>query len=88
MKGPLGWGILCYHNNFEYEVGHAVCRESKEMFSYRMRKGTSVAYSGNRYTGNVTCGTSAVSVKECELELSTSQFCPDEELVVDCTAGN
>ena len=85
VRGPLGWGILCYNESLEFEVGHAVCRETKEMFTHRMRKAAVRSYPGNRYTGSIDCGSSAVSVKECELHLSVTDSCPNDELVLDCT---
>ena len=87
VRGSSGWGALCYDEKFEFDVGHAVCRETKEMFSYRMRNVSTRNYSGYRYKGSIKCGPSAVSLSECVLQLSSLPRCPNGELVVDCSAG-
>ena len=88
IKGPSGWGILCFNTTFDFDSGNAICRESRGMFVYRVRQGVASGYTGGYYNGGVVCNRNAMRASECNLQLATVDSCLEGHLVVDCTAGD
>ena len=87
IKGPSGWGILCFNTTFDFDAGNAVCRETNEKFAYRVRSGVARRYTGVYYKGSVACSRDAMTARECNLQLTTSGDCAEGHIIVDCSTG-
>ena len=86
VKWLLGWGMFCY-GSLDLPAAEVICRENRQEFALRIRKGTYSNYTGLSYSGNIKCTGDEMTVDDCDVTIKISLSCPNEHTIVDCGTG-